>query len=122
LGLCLQITKAALSVSGTVLILARDGASASSATSGLQGYGIPYEVVMVPQSGITLPTLNSSTIEGNYGAIVVLSELAYSFATGWSSALTPAQWQALYDYQTSFGVRMVRLDSFPSTDLGKFYL
>lgn len=118
LGLCLQLTRAAISVSGTVLVFARDSASASSATSGLQGYGIPYEVVIVPQSGITLPTLSASASEGNYGAIIVMSEVAYSFATGWSSAITAAQWQTLYEYQTSFGVRMVRLDSFPSTDLG----
>ncbi|KAK0751245.1 hypothetical protein B0T18DRAFT_478288 [Schizothecium vesticola] len=117
-GFCLELTRGAISVSGTVLVFARDSASASSATSGLQGYGIPYEVVIVPQSGITLPTLSSSASEGNYGSIIVMSEVAYSFVTGWSSAITPAQWQTLYDYQTSFGVRMVRLDSFPSTDLG----
>ena len=112
-------TYAAHSVSNTILVFARDAASASSATSGFQGYGIPYEVVLVPQGGVTLPSLSASAIEGNYGGIVVLSEVAYLFAAGWGSALTAAQWQALYDYQTGFGVRMVRLDVFPSTDLGK---
>jgi len=112
-------TYAANSVSNTILVFARDAASASSVTSGFQGYGIPYEVVLVPQGGVTLPSLSASAIEGNYGGIVVLSEVAYLFAAGWGSALTAAQWQALYDYQTGFGVRMVRLDVFPSTDLGK---
>jgi len=112
----------AASVSNTILILARDGPSASSATSGLQGYGIPYEVVLVPQPGITLPPLSASATEGNYGGIIVMSEVAYLFPTGWGSALTASQWQALYDYQTGFRVRMVRLDAFPSTDLGRSLL
>ncbi|KAK4448006.1 hypothetical protein QBC34DRAFT_381838 [Podospora aff. communis PSN243] len=109
---------AAHSVSNTILVFARDAASASSATSGFEGYGIPYQVVLVPQSGVSLPPLSASSTEGNYGGIVIVSEVAYLFSSGWGSALTAAQWQALYDYQTSFGVRMVRLDAFPSTDLG----
>ncbi|VBB79645.1 Putative protein of unknown function [Podospora comata] len=110
--------KAALSTSNTILVLARDAASATSATSGLQGYGIPYEVLLVPQSGATLPPLNSSAESGNYGGFIVLSELAYNLPGGWGSAVTPAQWQTIYNYQTTFGARMVRLDVFPSTDLG----
>lgn len=110
--------KAALSTSNTILVLARDAASATSATSGLQGYGIPYEVLLVPQSGAALPPLNSSAESGNYGGFIVLSELAYNLPGGWGSAVTPAQWQTIYNYQTTFGARMVRLDVFPSTDLG----
>lgn len=110
---------ASLSVSSTVLILARDEASAPSAYSGLRGYGIPYQVVTVPSTGTTLPTLNSSIITGNYGAIVVLSEVSYQYPTGFFSALTTAQWQQLYDYQTAFGVRMVRLDVYPGAEFGR---
>ncbi|KAK4968717.1 hypothetical protein LTR66_000323 [Elasticomyces elasticus] len=109
----------ALSTSQTVLILARDAASAYSAYSGLNGYGIPYQVVTVPSTGTTLPVLgNTATGVGNYGAIVILSEVAYQYSTGFLSALTPAQFQQLYDYQTAFGVRMVRLDVYPTTDFG----
>ncbi|KAK0616350.1 hypothetical protein B0T14DRAFT_434676 [Immersiella caudata] len=106
------------SVSNTILVFARDAASANSVTSGFQGYGIPYQVVLVPQSGVSLPSLSASSTEGNYGGIVIVSEVAYLFSSGWGSALTAAQWQVLYDYQTGFGIRMVRLDAFPSTDLG----
>jgi len=108
----------ALSVSGTVLIFARDDTSAASAYSGLQGYGIPYQVVVVPSSGATLPTLTSSSTVGNYAAIVVLSEVAYSYDNGFHSALTTEQWQQLYDYQSTFGVRMVRLDVYPTSEFG----
>ncbi|TVY83390.1 hypothetical protein LSUE1_G003677 [Lachnellula suecica] len=110
----------ATSVSSTVLIFARDLASSYSAYSGLNGYDIPYQVVLVPQTGTTLPTLNSSSISGNYGAIVILSEVSYDYGnvTGFQSALTAAQLATLYQYQISFGVRMVRLDVFPSADSG----
>lgn len=81
----------ALSVSGTVLVLARDTASGFSATSGLKGYGIPFQLVIVPQGGIALSSLNDSTTQGNCGGIVVLIEVAYSYDDLWASALTSSQ-------------------------------
>jgi hypothetical protein len=107
-------------VQSTVLIFARDTVSAYSAFSGLNAYGIPYQVVVVPQAGITLPALNSSATVGNYGAIVILSEVSYNYGgtLGYQSALTTAQLAQIYAYQAAFGVRMVRLDSFPSADSG----
>ncbi|TVY15147.1 hypothetical protein LARI1_G006113 [Lachnellula arida] len=111
---------AATTVKSTVLIFARDTASSYSGYSGLNGYAIPYQVVVVPQAGVTLPALNSSATSGNYGAIVILSEVSYDYGgtTGFQSALTSAQLATLYQYQVTFGVRMVRLDVFPSADSG----
>ncbi|KAF1812157.1 hypothetical protein P152DRAFT_397320 [Eremomyces bilateralis CBS 781.70] len=109
---------AAISNKGTILVLARDQGSANSATLGLQGYGIPYQVVLVPQTGVALPQLNSSASAGNYGGILVVSEVSYQYSTGFTSALTTAQWQQLYDYQTNYGVRMVRIDAYPGPDFG----
>jgi hypothetical protein len=108
------------SLKSTVLIFARDTASAYSAYSGLNGYGIPYQVVVVPQAGITLPALTSSATAGNYGAIIILSEVSYDYGgtIGFASALTAAQFTTLYKYQVDFGVRMVRLDVFPTADFG----
>lgn len=107
-------------VSSTILVLARDDTAAkNAAASGLQGYGIPYEVITVPQAGITsLPNLNSTAVNGNYGGIVVVSEVGYNYGDQYYSALTRAQWNQLFDYQTNFGVRMVRLDVFPTSDFG----
>lgn len=107
-------------VQSTVLIFARDTVSAYSAFSGLNAYGIPYQIVVVPQAGITLPVLNSSATAGNYGAIVILSEVSYDYGgtLGYQSALTAAQLTQIYAYQAGFGVRLVRLDSFPSADSG----
>lgn len=111
----------AATVSSTILVFARDAASGSSATSGLIAYGIPFQLVLVPQAGITLPALSSTATGGNYGGIIVMSELAYEYPTGWGSAFTTAQWQQLYDYQTSYGVRLVRLDVYPTPDFGSYF-
>jgi hypothetical protein len=108
------------STSSTILVIARDFASSYSAYSGLNGYGIPFEVLLVPQNGTTLPILNSSALIGNYGGIVILSEVSYDYGAsiGFQSALTQVQWLSLYTYQQAFGVRMVRMDVFPSADSG----
>lgn len=107
-------------VSTTVLIIARDSTAAeNSAALGLRGYGIPYEVLTVPQSGISnLPPLNSTATNANYGAIVIIAEVGYNYDTSYYSALTRKQWNDLYAYQSAFGVRMVRLDVFPTTEFG----
>jgi len=112
----------ALSTRSTILVFARDQLSGASVASGLQGYGIPFEIVIVPQSGITLPSLTTSDTSGNYGGFLILGEVSYGFDNGASfrSALTPAQFQQLFDYQTKFGVRMVRLDAFPGPEFGMF--
>jgi hypothetical protein len=113
-------TASSTTIQSTVLVFARDSVSAYSAFSGLNAYGIPYQLVVVPQAGITLPVLNSTATAGNYGAIVILSEVSYDYGgtLGFQSALSAAQLAALYAYQAAFGVRMVRLDSFPSADSG----
>ena len=74
----------------------------------------------MPSGGAALPTLNSSTTSGNYGGIVVLSEVTYLYGTSYASALTTVQWQQLYDYQSAFGVRMVRIDTFPGPQFGMY--
>ena len=107
-------------VSSTILVFARDTTSAENgAAAGLRGYGIPYEIVTVPQTGITnLPVLNSSATQGNYGGIVIISEVGYNYDNQYYSALTRKQWNDLYAYQTNFGTRMIRLDVYPTSDFG----
>jgi hypothetical protein len=101
-------------------VFARDQRSSYSATSGPNGYGIPYQVVLVPQSGASIPTLNSTATNGNYGGIIVLSEVSYGYPDGtWHGALTADQWNQLHDYQIAFSVWMVRIDVYPDRDFGK---
>ncbi|CAG8950738.1 hypothetical protein HYFRA_00002949 [Hymenoscyphus fraxineus] len=111
---------AAASVSSTILVIARDKSSAYSAYSGLNDLGIPYSVLLVPANGASLPKLNDSVTQGNFGLIVVQSEVSYlNTKTGeYTSALTDQQWASIYAYQVSFGVRLVRLDVTPSASTG----
>lgn len=110
----------AITVASTILVLAQDEATSVSGTSGLRGYGIPYEVLTVPEDGTELPELSSSDEEGNYGGLIVLNEVGYEYEGGWSSALTKEQWEAIHEYQVSFGVRLVHLNVFPSEEYGKW--
>ena len=96
-------------VDSKILVIARDAYGASVASSGLNGYGIPFEILTVPQAGATLPTLNT-TAGGNYGGIIVGGEVSYDYGGNFSSALRADQWQLLYDYQVQYGVRMVQFD------------
>lgn len=117
-----SLASAALSTKANILIVARDDASARSAHSGLQSYGIPYRVLIVPKTGVQLPVLNSSATSGNFGGIVIVSDVSYDYGTPpnpFRSALTDAQWKQLYSYQNTFHVRMVRLDVYPEIQFGK---
>jgi hypothetical protein len=110
------------STNSTFLVIALATSTSSqlaTAKSGLGDYGIPFELLLAPNGNFTLPPLNSSATSGNYGGIVILSELSYSYvdasgATLWTSALSSDQWGELFSYQVSFGIRMVRLGAFPS--------
>lgn len=68
---------ASTTVKATVLVIARNNDEARSVTSGLNGYGVPFQVLLVPQAGVALPTL-SNTAGGLFGSIVALSGLAYN--------------------------------------------
>jgi hypothetical protein len=97
-------------VDSKILIIVRDAYAGQVASSGLNGYGIPFEILTVPQAGIALPTLNT-TSGGNYGGFIVAGQVSYDMGGGnYQSALTAAQWQLIYDYQVLYGVRMVQYD------------
>ena len=119
LGFLTSVVSAAKSTKATILVIAKDADSASAAHSGLQGYAIPYRVLVVPQAGATLPRLTASPNSGNFGGIVVLGDVSYKFeGEVFRSALTDPQWEELFAYQKAFNVRMVRLDVFPGPKFG----
>lgn len=115
------VTDAAPSaVDNLILVFAGDQYVLDTATSGLEGYGIPYEGVIVPKEGITLPSLNSSETEGNYGGFIVMNALSYEYEGGnWRSALTDEQWDTIYAYQSDFNVRLVRVGDTPGISTGR---
>ncbi|KAF2468683.1 putative extracellular serine-rich protein [Lindgomyces ingoldianus] len=113
-----SIANAAITVNSTILVIARDSNATYSGTSVLQGYGIPYFVVNISLKGGGFPQLNSTPDAGNFGGIVAVSATDYNGGDDWKTALSDKQWQQLYKYQESFGVRMVRLNAWPSADFG----
>lgn len=105
-------------VDATILVIAKDAYGIQVASSGLNGYGIPFQPLQVPQAGVALPALNSSS-GGNFGGIIIAGQVSYDYGAGnFSSALTSAQWQLMYDYQTQYGVRMVQYDVYPGPAFG----
>jgi hypothetical protein len=83
-------------------VIAVDSASSYNGISGLDGHGIPHQLLI---AGAALPALSSSPTSGNFGGIIILDE---------PTAITAAQWTALYNYQIAFGVRMARLNADPA--------
>lgn len=101
------------------MVLAKSQDEINQAVSGLNGYGIPFQALIVPSSGVSLPTLNTSA-GGNFGGIIVSQGLIYYYSdtSSWHSALTDDQWNQLYTYQIKYSVRMVQWDVYPSGDYG----
>lgn len=105
-------------VAANILVITKDSSSAGVASSGLNAYGIPFTTMLVPQGGTSLPELNS-TSGGNFGGIVVASEVSYDYGSqDYQSALTNDQWNQLYAYQLEYGVRMVQYDVYPGPNYG----
>jgi CheY-like chemotaxis protein len=101
--------KAALSVTSTILVIADDAGVANSTSSGLKGYGIPYQTAVITSSTQALPALNRSATSGNFGAILVYDD----------STLSTSQYSTIYAYQTAFKVRLVILNASPGSQYGK---
>lgn len=108
-ALC-SISAASKTVQSTVLLITPGQAEVDSTKPVLNGYGIPFDSVIIPKEGKELPKLNSTANDGAYSSIVIV---------GPTSGLKPEQWKTLYDYQTAFKVRMVRLNESPNADSGK---
>lgn len=106
-------------ISANILVIAKDSDTACTASSGLNAYGIPFTTLLVPKDGVDLPALNTSS-GGNFGGIVVAAEASYDYGgdKGFQSALTDDQWNQLYAYQLSYGVRMVQYDVYPGPKFG----
>ncbi|RGP77981.1 extracellular serine-rich [Fusarium longipes] len=109
---------ASITVDSTVLILGKDDYACESASSGLQGYGIPFEKVLVPKDGFVMPTLNSTSDKGNYGSIIIVDAASYQYDSGWASAITQDMWNMIFEYQLHFNVRLVRINEFPNAQFG----
>lgn len=120
-----------------VLVIAADGTEADlpAIRQALDYLGTPYdEFVAAPAPtdpavnrfstpGSGAPALADASLEtatnGNYSAVILTTgELGYAGEAGYVSALTPAEWQHLWDYEATFDVRQVSWYTYPTADYG----
>jgi hypothetical protein len=113
-----SIVAAADSVYQTALIIVPDDGSEDQAVTILRGYGMQYQVLIVPATGASLPTLETVSggdNTGNFGLIIVISQVSYDYGgtRGWDSAVNETQWNTIYAYQVKYSVRMIQLNVYP---------
>ena len=107
-----------------LLIISADGTEASlpAIQQSLDFLGAPYTVWIATQhpNGLTNPVLSSGDHGFYQGVILATGSVSYSADGGntWQSALSQAEWQALWNYEASFGVRQATWYTFPTADYG----
>lgn len=110
-----------------VLVLAADGTEADlgAIRQILDFLGIPYQVFQaapVPASASTdrlLPMLSNGGTHGYFQAVILTTgTLGYTSGGTSVSALTTTEWNTLYTYEATFGVRQVTWYTYPNADYG----
>ena len=121
-----QPAKAALAGASTDLAVLVVTATPSDAAlpairQALDFLGTPYQVhVAAAQPGaLTVDKLFAGT-RGFYSSVMLTdSQLAYSpDGTTWASALSPAEWTALNQYEADFAVRRINWSGYPTPETG----
>ena len=95
-----------------ILLIAADGNETDfgAIKADLDSVGIPYTVLIATQTPLTDAMLWDGVGHGYYqGVIMTTNSLTYSPDGGatWLSAFTDAEFQTLWAYEASFGVRQV---------------
>ncbi|KAJ3101949.1 hypothetical protein HDU97_000925 [Phlyctochytrium planicorne] len=104
-----------------------DYASATSPIYTLQSYTIPFDVLIISPTNMTQIPLDleiSSSAWGKYQLIVVATGGMLTALKDGSlqSTLYPQQWDQLYQYQTTYNVRLISLNDGPNVAFGTDYL
>jgi hypothetical protein len=80
----------------------------------LDGIGSPYDVLFASTEPLTPQRLAGPDGVGRYDAVLLTdSALLVPGDGGYHSAFDEAEWQALWDYERTFGVRQVSLNTAP---------
>ncbi len=106
-----------------LLVLSADGnePTLGAIRLALDYVGVPYTVwIARDRPGALTASVLSNGLQGAYqGVILATDSLVYSpDGATWASALTPAEWQALWDYESAYGVRQITWYTWPVADLG----
>lgn len=116
------LTNAAIDLG--VLVLAADGNDNTlpAIRKALDFIGTPYTVYAAAQTpgGLTYDRLASGPHSFYSGVILTTGSLGYSPDGGatWSSALSAAEWQTLWQWEADFGLRQVNWYAYPTADYG----
>ncbi|KAI8817680.1 uncharacterized protein EV422DRAFT_540498 [Fimicolochytrium jonesii] len=107
-----------------ILILTTTGGDVDYQTKGLDGYGIPYEVAVVPPTGYpnasALPIAFEDAAGNARYSVVMISpgQLPIQVGGVWQSALTTVQWGLIEAYEAKHKIRRVTFDDSPSPSHG----
>jgi hypothetical protein len=106
-----------------LLVISADGTEpVLGAIKDALGYiGTPYDIHIAGQPSVLTPAmLSDRACHGLYqGVILTTGELGYFNSEGqWGSALTPAEWTTLYQYEANFKVRQATWYTFPQGQFG----
>lgn len=105
-----------------VLVISADGQEADlpAIRQALDYLGVPYTVWTATQApgGLTPDQLASGSHGFYQGVILTTGNLGSFDGASWDSALSDAEWTALWAYETAFGVRQVTWYTLPTADYG----
>lgn len=106
------------SIDMKLLVISADGKEPVFAgiTSILNQIGVPHDTLIASQTPLTAQTLSDGLGAGRYqGILLTTGNLAYEVSpNNWQSALSAAQWQMLWQYETDFRVRQATLYTYPA--------
>lgn len=86
-------------------------------TTILDRIGTPYDILFAKSQPLTMDSLVRPDRVGRYNAILLTSSalLYRNHAGGYVSAFGPAEWETVWDYERTFGVRQVAFNASPGT-------
>lgn len=117
-----QAETATRTLEARLLVVSADGTEPGLGTlrQALEYLGTPYTLhVAREQPGSLTPQALAEGLHGRYqGILLATSSLAWFDGTSWQSALSLEEWQALADYELTFGVRQVTWYTYPTPQLG----
>ena len=108
-----------------ILVISADGnePTFSAWVDALEREGVPYDTMVATAAApITASTLESGTAASRYqGVIIATGGLVYFDGTSYVSALAQSEWDALYAWETKYGIRQITAYTFPTPDYGLNY-
>jgi len=105
-----------------VLLLSADGTEPSYAAwkVALEREGVPFDVFVATEAPpLTAEALAEGATRARYQAVIVATgELVLYDGAGYRSALSPAEWAVLSDFERTFGIRRLSAFVYPSPRYG----